>query len=738
MKNSVFYKLILFFLFFLIVNFFAQKSYAISPTVGSWTYVGLNDYLVYTIAVDPNNSSILYAGTAGNGILKSTNRGDTWTPINNGISNYTGYFTTIIVDPTNSNVLYAGGVGVDDGSTGILKSTNEGVNWFYSHEGIIDVDFGGPPRDVNTMIIDPRDHDILYASIGNRCGSIYKTTDGATNWTRGIGLACDPTGVTIDPFDSNILYTHTSWGQGVNKSIDAGMNWTNISGFGNNEVFYGISTDPFNSNNLYMNNISGVFKSSDQGVNWNLSNGSPDNIYRALTTDPIRTNTVYLGDNSSGNVSVTTNGGTTWNFISNGLPNNTSVKYLLVPKNDPSVLYAATEAGLYAYGLTPFNQPPISLDVPLFKQTSEPWGSQVYDSANKWFPSNPNISAWGCALTSAAMVFRYHGINKLPDGTTLDPGTLNTWLKKQKDGYVGKGLLNWLALSRLSKQAISTNNITAFDALEFKKKISSDKNLVKEDIMNQIPDILGEPGHFIVAKGIENDIITINDPAYDKNLLTQYGNTFLSINKFTPSNTDLSYIMLTINPNIDITLKDGNRVEVGNSFIEEPITNPDNIGETNGPPLKIVYLEKPTADDYEIVLNSPTETEYNVGIYLYDINGEVFTKTKKGSLQADEDSIIPITFDPQVNLYPKKISFGKMGSDLDKSFREGQILIPTVYEALNTYFNQAFDLRREKRDDLALEKLISFENFLYESKDTILEDAFNTLIYDVNYLETHL
>src|SRR4030042_6359164 len=173
MKNSVFYKLILFFLFFLIVNFFAQKSYAISPTVGSWTYVGLNDYLVYTIAVDPNSSSILYAGTAGNGILKSTNRGDTWTPINNGISNYTGYFTTIIVDPTNRNVLYAGGVGVNDGSTGILKSTNEGVNWFYSHEGIIDVDFGGPPRDVNTMIIDPRDHDILYASIGNRCGSIY-------------------------------------------------------------------------------------------------------------------------------------------------------------------------------------------------------------------------------------------------------------------------------------------------------------------------------------------------------------------------------------------------------------------------------------------------------------------------------------------------------------------------------------------------------------------------------------
>lgn len=738
MKNSIFYKIILFFLFFFIVNLFTPKVYAISPTLGSWTYVGLNGYLVYTIAVDPNNFSILYAGTAGNGILKSTNRGDTWNPINNGISNYTGYFTTIIVDPNNSNIVYAGGAGVDDGNTGILKSIDGGANWFYSHYGIVAVGLGGPPRDVNTMLIDPNDHNTLYASIGNRCGSIYKTTDGATNWTRGIGLACDPTGVTINPFDSNILYTHTSWGQGVNKSIDAGMNWTNISGFGNNEVFYGISIDPFNPNNLYMNNISGVFKSSDQGVTWNFSNGSPDNIYRALTTDPVRMNTVYLGDNSSGNVSVTTNGGITWNFINNGLPSNTSVKYLLVPKNDPSVLYAATEAGLYVYGLTPFNQPPISLNVPIFKQTNAPWGSQIYDSANKW-SQNPTISAWGCALTSAAMVFKYHGINKLPDGTTLDPGTLNTWLNKQKDGYVGKGLVNWLALSRLSKQARDTNHITAFDALEFKKKITDNKDFVIDDLTNQIPDILGEPGHFIVAKGIENDIITINDPAYERSFLTQYSNTFLSINKFTPSFTNLSYIMLTVDPNIDITLKDSNGAEVGNSFIEEPITNYYNNTETNGPPLRIVYFEKPPDDNYEITLSSPNNTDYNLGVYLYVKDGEVWNREKNGHLLASEDEIVSFYFDPQINLYPRKISFGKMGSDLDKSFRDGQITDMDVFNELESNFNQAFYYRKIKNDEQVLKFLIQFEEILYDNKDlSIQEDAFNILLYDVNYLETHL
>src|ERR1700722_603606 len=95
------------------------------------------------------------------------------------------------------------------------------------------------------------------------------------------------------------------------------------------------------------------------------------------------------------------------------------------------------------------------LSVPLIKQTSTPWQSQEYDSAHIWNPSNPTINAWGCAMTSAAMIFRYYGINELPDGTPLDPGTLNKWLENQPDGYVETGWVNWIALSRLSKLATS-------------------------------------------------------------------------------------------------------------------------------------------------------------------------------------------------------------------------------------------------------------------------------------------
>ena len=214
-------------LFFFISIFFhllSSQSSAFQPTVGSWKFVGLNNYIIHSFTVDPNNPNILYAGTAIYGIFKSSDGGATWNTVNNGITNHAGYFTEIIVDPTNSNILYAGGVSVDDGNTGILKSTNGGASWAYVHNGITNVGFGGPPRDVFSMVMDNSNHNIIYAALGSRCGSVYKTSDAAGTWTRGVGLACDPTVVRIDSLNPSILYTRTSWGQGINKSTDGGVN----------------------------------------------------------------------------------------------------------------------------------------------------------------------------------------------------------------------------------------------------------------------------------------------------------------------------------------------------------------------------------------------------------------------------------------------------------------------------------------------------------------------------------
>jgi hypothetical protein len=286
---------------------------------------------------------------------------------------------------------------------------------------------------------------------------------------------------------------------------------------------------------------------------------------------------------------------------------------------------------------------PINLNVPVLKQTSSPWGSQVYDSARNWAKKDYAISSWGCALTSAAMILKYYGINLLPGRIALDPGTLNTWLDSQKDGYVGQGFVNWLSLSRLSKIASSINGV-GFDALEYSRKNTSDPNVLKNDINNFTPDILEEPGHFIVAKGITENTFNINDPYFNRFTLNDgYSNSFLNLGTYTKSSTDLSYIMITSDANVTINLDDNNGKSFGDNFIEQSIINDQNSNEKNSP-LKIYYFSKPNTQRYTVAISSSVKKLTNIAIYLYGEDGSV-NVIKENTLLGNESRKFRIYFD---------------------------------------------------------------------------------------------
>lgn len=292
---------------------------------------------------------------------------------------------------------------------------------------------------------------------------------------------------------------------------------------------------------------------------------------------------------------------------------------------------------------------PLSLPVPLLKQTSEPWQAYEYDSATLWNPSNPTINRWGCAMTSAAMIFRYHGIKKLPDGITLDPDTLNTWLKNQPDGYVREGWVNWLALSRLSMLATSVNDITTFDALEYDRKGWADKTQLTNDIANGIPGILEEFGHFIVGEGIDGDTFTINDPYYDRYTLNEaYGNTFLSLGRYVPSSTNLSYIMLVADADISLKILDNNGNELATGFVQQPINDPTDLTKHNSP-LTMLYFQKPKTGQYQIIASSSNNKQYTLSAYLYDVNGDVKMIDQPSIIKPESTNSFIVEFDKNNN-----------------------------------------------------------------------------------------
>lgn len=335
--------------------------------------------------------------------------------------------------------------------------------------------------------------------------------------------------------------------------------------------------------------------------------------------------------------------------------------------------------------------------VPLLKQTEEPWQAQIYDRANAWSPSFPTISRWGCAITSLAMVLNYYGYEYMPDGNILDPGTLNTWLKNQSDGYVGQGLVNWQAVSRLSQKATSINNIQDFEALEFSYG-NNNKNILTENLNKNIPVILEEPGHFVVATALQDNTFLINDPYYNRAALNEgYNNTFLSTRTYTPSNTDLSYIMITSDPSLTISILDNHGNTISNNQLENPIIDP--VSNTkSGSAIKNTYVQQPISSSYKILISSPKTQLYEITLYLYDKNGEVkeehlngITHTKTNMFTLNFDKL-----DMSQDTLKKSVTYQNILNDLDAAYHNKMIL-KGVYTPLRQIISDSMKDYNKKR-----------------------------------------
>jgi FG-GAP-like repeat len=75
---------------------------------------------VTSIAVDPSRSATVYAAPIGSGTYKTSDGGQSWIPSSTGLPKD---ILTLALDPANPGIVYAGT------SIGVFKSVNAGVSW---------------------------------------------------------------------------------------------------------------------------------------------------------------------------------------------------------------------------------------------------------------------------------------------------------------------------------------------------------------------------------------------------------------------------------------------------------------------------------------------------------------------------------------------------------------------------------------------------------------------------------
>lgn len=284
----------------------------------------------------------------------------------------------------------------------------------------------------------------------------------------------------------------------------------------------------------------------------------------------------------------------------------------------------------------------LRLHVPSFKQHDPQWKLAIYDSAQSW-SGQPTIERWGCALTSAVMILRYHGITQLPNGQDLQPLYLNQWLNNQVDGYLGQGNLNWLAISRLTRLMSSQLQTPK---LEYRRHEGADLTTAKQEIENEKPVIIQIPGHFLVADGItaEGTDLLIQDPAYTYTRLSQHQTSPISTRTFEPSQTDLSYILITHQPGLKIELlsETGQPIPNVEYFTENVLGHPQ-PNSVEAQALSYVQLAKPAPGNYRLRVSQPQLAEYSLQVLAYDQEGNP-TQLESTGIVGPQPTELKLTF----------------------------------------------------------------------------------------------
>src|SRR4029079_7012138 len=216
----------------------------------------------------------------------------------------------------------------------------------------------------------PSQPNTFYISFDN--GGIWRTTDFGSNW---FPLFADqPTGsigaIAVAPSNPNIIYVGSgagiirpdlATGDGVYKSTDAGKTWTHL-GLRDSQMIAYINVDPTNPDRLFVaalghpygqNQERGIFRSTDGGKTFEkvlykdeytsgndvrIDPRNPSNVYAALWQQQ-QSFIEGRGFGAAANgVYKSSDGGTTWKQLTNGLTDVIQANLAIAPSN-PSVIY---------------------------------------------------------------------------------------------------------------------------------------------------------------------------------------------------------------------------------------------------------------------------------------------------------------------------------------------------------------------------------------------------------------
>jgi hypothetical protein len=253
---------------------------------------------------------------AGNVAFRTSDGGNTWTGISNGLR--TVGVLSLAIDPAHTSTVYAGTY-----TNGVFKSMDGGATWTPTSADL-------PTLPVNALAVDAEG--VVYAADD---ASLYCSRDGGESWTD-VGLWTRVSSLAVD-LSSSTVYAGASAGyyrQGVFQITNGGAGWTDTG------LAAGVNSLAVSQSVIYAGTDSGVFKNA-AATAWEAATAGIYEPVVSLAANPVDANQVYAGTWSG--LLFTATGGAEWTPVP-GLSGIAIANIAIAPSN-PSTVYVATWVG---------------------------------------------------------------------------------------------------------------------------------------------------------------------------------------------------------------------------------------------------------------------------------------------------------------------------------------------------------------------------------------------------------
>ena len=393
---------------------------------------------------------------------------------------YGGQITSIAIDPTDAKVMYAGSWGGD----GLFKSTDGGATWFSIPQ---DIPSWFRNQEIYDIEIDPNDPDTIwvannhYVDVSRDAGQSWQTyffandivdpcfdDDGCINKT---GRFCYS--VAVDPFDSDRIYAGTGGPGNADEygeifiTEDGGVNWAN-QGFNSDTLvwnnFWQIKFNPNRKGEIWTANRKSylspdglVLMTNNYAKNWYYWSAAlfEDTSYYfgyidEVLVHPVNPLRIFL---SSGEGIAVKNDGsiadTSWYWT----PIDSASRAMCIPPKEPDTIYAALTSNMAKSTNSGVSWDTASLDVPCEFLTMEPHP----DNASTLFAGSLNQGIYKTTDRAQNWTAINNGIksNTIFD-TALDPTHTGSILCGSLAGvFIKNTNTGWLLLNKSGSNAVA-------------------------------------------------------------------------------------------------------------------------------------------------------------------------------------------------------------------------------------------------------------------------------------------